>query len=168
MSASGSKGRKRGAVALGELVGKVLDPVTVKRGFATADLIAVWREIVGDRYADCTAPQKIVWPRGEEAAVKSGTLVLKVDGPKAILIQHELGQITERINGFLGYGAIGRIRLVQGPIAREAKVSSPDQALDGEAEERLSASLAGIGNDDLRAALKRLGRGVLTDNLKKR
>ena len=105
---------------LTELVGKVLAPVTARRGLATADLIAAWPDIVGARYADWTRPEKIVWPRNRgavEGAGEPALLVLRVDGPRAVLIQHETSQIVEKVNSFLGYGAIGQLRIVQGPVA---------------------------------------------------
>ena len=57
--------RRRGPIPLSELVGKIVAPVTAKRGFAAADLVAAWPDIAGSRFADCTRPEKIVWPRGE-------------------------------------------------------------------------------------------------------
>ena len=157
-----AKRGRRGPVALGELVGRVLDPVTARRGFATADLIAAWPEIVGARYADCTRPERIVWPRGEDATGAGGVLHLKVEGPRAILVQHELGQIIERINGYLGYAAIAKVRLVQAPVGSPRPRTQGDRPLDAEDEARLGEAISGVEDDGLRAALDRLGRGVLS------
>ncbi len=110
MADSDERRRTRGALPLSALVGRVIGPVAKRRGFATADLIAAWPEIVGARFADCTRPDKIVWPRGEANVDMPGVLTLKVDGPRAVLVQHELGQILERVNAFLGYGAVGQVR----------------------------------------------------------
>jgi hypothetical protein len=149
---------------LGELVGRILDPVTKKRGFATTDLIAAWPEIVGRKFADCTRPEKIVWPRGEEMEGAPALLILRVDGPRAIFVQHEAGQIIERVNAFLGYGAVGHIRIVQAPvkgtIPAEARTDAP---LDPEAEARLAHTIAALPEGGLRAALDKLGRGVFGD-----
>jgi hypothetical protein len=165
MTQPADKFRRRGAVALAELVGKVLAPVTAKRGFATADLLAAWPEIVGPRYADCTRPERVSWPRGEEAARKPGLLVLRVDGPRAIFVQHEAGQIIERVNGFLGYAAIGQMRIVQGPVGpRTPAPPAPARELRPVEEMRLAATVAGVADEDLREALARLGRGVLTQS----
>ena len=162
MDSSGTKPSRRGALALGELVGRVIDPVTRQRGFAATELLAAWPEIVGPRYADCTRPERIVWPQGEEAEGTPALLVLRVDGPRAILVQHEAGQIVERINGFLGYAAIGRVRLIQGPV-RQAKraVAPPSPELDPAAEARLAGALAEMPDGALRASLAELGRRVI-------
>ena len=116
-SPAAGKERRRGPVPLSELVGKVVDPVIARRGFATADLIAAWPAVVGQAFAACTQPERIVWPRAREGAEPgAGTLFLRVDGPRAIFLQHELPQIRERINALLGYAAIGQIRITQGPV----------------------------------------------------
>src|ERR1700732_3922657 len=113
--ATDGKERRRGPVPLAGLVGKVVDPVIVRRGFATADLISAWPTIVGQAYAECTQPERILWPRSAVGAEPApGVLFLKVDGPRAIFLQHELPQILERINALLGYGAIGQVRISQG------------------------------------------------------
>ena len=117
MSDKGAREKRRGPVPLAELVGKVVDPVIARRGFATADLISAWPAIVGQAYAECTQPERILWPRGREGAEPApGVLFLKVDGPRAIFLQHELPQILERINALLGYGAIGQVRISQGAV----------------------------------------------------
>jgi hypothetical protein len=150
----------RGPIAIGGLVGAIIDPVTRRRGFATADLIAAWPEVVGARYADCTRPEKIVWPRGENAG--PAQLVMRVDGPRAVLVQHEAGQILERVNAFLGYGAIGRLKIIQAPVERpQTPETAAARPLSAAEETRLGAAVAKVGEEPLRAALERLGRGVL-------
>jgi hypothetical protein len=169
MPASGGTTRKRGPVALAELLGKALDPLTARRGFATAELVAGWAEIVGARYADCSRPEKIVWPRGAESeAAHGGVLVVRIDGPRALLFQHEVGQIVERVNGFVGHGAIGKIRIVQGPIESRMKAEKPAPGpLDKNDEASLAATLDDVDDEGLRAALDRLGRAVISSRDKK-
>ncbi|HEY5081833.1 MAG TPA: DciA family protein [Bauldia sp.] len=162
MSDSNQKPSRRGPVALGELIGRVIDPVTKRRGFATTDLIAAWPEIVGSRFADCTRPEKIVWSRGEEMDGAPALLVVRVDGPRAIFVQHEAGQIIERVNAFLGYGAIGHLRIIQAPVSGGGMVeTTSERPLSADAEAELEARLSGVADKDLRSVLDRLGRGVL-------
>jgi len=162
MAESNEPQRKRGARSIAELVGDVIDPLTKKRGFATADLISAWPDIAGSRFAAVTRPAKIVWPRGEANDGAAGVLTLHVEGPSAILVQHELGQILERVNAFLGYQAVGQIRIVQAPVgqAKRRRLPAP-AALPPDGEARLASATAGVAEDGLRAALERLGRGVL-------
>jgi hypothetical protein len=168
MSEKGGSQNRRGAVKLSELVGKALDPVIARRGFATADLIAAWADIVGPRHAAWTAPEKITWPRDAKDGAGAGTLVLRVDGPRAILIQHELGQIVERVNAFFGYAAIARARIVQAPVTGAASqpAATTEPVLDKAGETALGEAIAGVESDALKAALDRLGRGILAKDFK--
>lgn len=165
MADTGGHLRKRGAVKLSDLVGRALEPAIARRGFATADLLANWPAIAGAALADFTAPEKILWPRDRTEEFAPGVLVLKVDGPKAIFVQHEAGEIVDRLNAFFGYAAIGQIRIVQGPIGRrQAKV--PERAGRTVDEPTLAAAVAPVESDALRAALERLGRQVLANPFK--
>lgn len=156
--------KRKGALSLGEIVGRVIEPVTARRGFAKADLIAIWPEIAGPMHASCTAPEKIVWPRHHPDAEEppAGTLFIRADGPRAIFVQHELPQIVERVNAFFGYRAVAQARIVQGPVgARAAKPAAP-LPVDEAADRRIASETAAVEDDRLRAALGRLGRGVFT------
>lgn len=157
--------RKRGAVRLSDLVGKALEPAIARRGFATADLLANWPAIAGSALAEFTAPEKILWPRDTSEEFAPGVLVLKVDGPKAIYVQHETAEIVERLNAFFGYAAIGQLRIIQGPVGKRLpKAPKRDgQPID---EPALAAAVAPVESDALRAALERLGRQVLANPLK--
>jgi hypothetical protein len=155
-------------MALAEIVGKALDPITARRGFATADLMAGWADIVGARYAECSLPEKIVWPRGATQDDSAGVLIVRVDGPRALYLQHEAGQIVERVNAFIGHGAIGRIKIVQGTVNARPTAHEPmRKPLGAQEEAELASTLAGVESDDLRAALDQLGRAVLGDRDKK-
>ena len=87
------------------------------------------------------------------------TLVLRVEGPAALEIQHLSALILERVNRFFGWQAIGRISLRQAPLRRRAapkRPAPPDPAL----AERIAESLPAIEDDSLRAALARLGAAI--------
>lgn len=156
--------KRKGAVHLSEVVGRVIEPVTARRGFAKADLIAVWPEIAGPMHASCTAPEKIVWPRHAETdAPSAGTLIIRAEGPRAIFVQHELPQIVERVNAFFGYRAVAQARVVQGPVTATAQKTVPPAALDEASALRIASATAAVEDDGLRAALERLGRGVFTN-----
>lgn len=157
-----TKGRKpRGPLALGALVGRVIDPVIARRGFAKAELLSAWPEIAGPLYASCTAPERIAWPRrGDTDEAGAGVLFLRVDGPRAILVQHELPAIVERINRYFGYRAIGQARIVQAPVGSTGKKNDPGVESDAAADAPLPPQLDGLEPSPLKDALARLGRGV--------
>lgn len=159
---------KSSAVALAELVGRALDPVTARRGFATAELIGAWADIVGGRYADCSRPERIVWPRGTANKDSPGTLVVVVEGPRALFLQHEADQIIERVNGFLGHGAVGRLKIVQGAMPSNDSAQGPTvMPLDATDKAKLDDTLADVESPGLRSALERLGQAVLAESNKK-
>ncbi len=152
--------RRRKTLALSELVAGVIAPVSDRRGYILADLRAAWPEIVGPRYADCSEPDRIDWPRGDESG-KPAQLRVRAEGPKSVLLQHELGQLMERLNAYLGYGAVDRIKLVQAPVSRKARPRATERRAVDEA--RLASAVSTIADDPLKDALKRLGRGVFGD-----
>ena len=144
---------------LRDVLGKTIGDTFRKQGFASAELVTRWTEIVGAEIAARSEPIKIQWLRpadGEER--EPGTLVLRVDGPSAIEIQHLTGVICERVNRFLGWRAIARIGLRQAPIRREAKKRA--RHVDQVAAARIAETLSDVGDDDLRAALARLGASI--------
>jgi hypothetical protein len=149
-------------LALSELVARVLAPVKGKRAYAMADLAAAWPEIVGPRYADCTYPERLDWVRGAAEAEGGGVLRVRADGPRSVLLQHELGQLTERVNTYFGYAAVASIRLLQGPVPRRTVRPAPAPARPVD-ETRLAEAVAAVGDRGLHDALLRLGRGIFSE-----
>jgi hypothetical protein len=144
---------------LAELLHKTLGDVFARQGFASAELVTRWTDIVGIEIAEHSQPERIHWPRpiaGQRPA--PGTLVLRVEGPTALEIQHLSGVILERVNRFLGWQAVGALRLRQAPLA--GKPATPAPSLDGPAAARIAADLAAITDEKLRDALARLGAAI--------
>ena len=98
---------------LSDLLASTLGDVLRAQGFASTEIISRWADIVGAEIAAHSEPLKINWPRqaGEEPA-EPATLVLRVEGPVALEIQHMSAVILERVNRFFGWQAIGRIALL--------------------------------------------------------
>ena len=67
-----------------------------------------------------------------------GILVLRVEGPTAIEIQHLSGVMLERVNRFFGWQAVGALRLRQAPLAPASK-SHPAPGPIPEATARIAA-----------------------------
>lgn len=149
---------------IGAYAARALDPAARARGFATTALLSEWPTIVGAELAQFTMPDRVVWPKrredSEEASLQRGhrgegaILVLRVEGPRAIEVQHRSGQILERVNSYFGYRAVAEMRILQAPVTRKAAPApSPALPLDPDA---LPPS-ATIEDRGLRAALLRLG-----------
>jgi hypothetical protein len=144
---------------LAELLHKTLGDAFAKQGFASTELVTRWAEIVGPEIAAHAEPEKIRWPRPVDGrAAEPGTLMLRVEGPAAVEIQHLAAVILERVNRFFGWQAVGELRLRQAPLNRRIRKAPP--APDHEAAARIAAGLADITDDRLRDALARLGAAI--------
>jgi hypothetical protein len=80
--------------------------------------------------------------------------VLRVEGPRAIEVQHRSSQILERVNTYFGYRAVVEMRILQAPVMRQAK---PAPSLDAPLDPDVLSSDVEIKDEGLRAALLRLG-----------
>ena len=154
-----NKPSQRGARPLAELLGACLSDAFRQQGFASAELVTRWTDIVGAEIAAHAEPMKVQWPRamGDDAPAP-GTLVLRVDGPAAIEIQHLAGVILERVNRFFGWQAVDRLALRQAPLSRRPKKVA--KTVDPEATARIAATLPDVTDEALRQALARLGAAV--------
>ena len=149
---------------LRELLGKLVGDAFARQGFASAELVTRWDDIVGHEIAAHSEPIKLQWPRGvhrEHADTEdgeAGTLVLRVEGPAAIEIQHLAGLICERVNRFLGWRAVGRLALRQAPLRR--RQGRTTRTMDPAATARIAENLSDIKDQELKEALARLGAAV--------
>jgi hypothetical protein len=140
-------------------VRRTLADTFARQGFASTELVTHWTDIVGQEIAAHCEPMRIKWPRGGDMeAPEPATLVLRVEGPVAIEIQHLSPVILERVNRFFGWRAVGRLALRQAPLARRA-APPPRPAPDPELAARLAATID-VADEDLRNALARLGAAI--------
>jgi hypothetical protein len=147
------------AKPLREIAGKIVGETFTRQGFASTELVTRWSDIVGVDIAAHSEPIKIQWARladGEQQ--EPGTLVLRVEGPAAIEIQHLANVICECVNRFFGWRAVARLALRQAPLRRGER--KPARTADPVAAARIAETLSGIGDDELRQALARLGASV--------
>jgi hypothetical protein len=147
------------AKPLRDLVGKVVGETFARQGFASAELVTRWPEIAGAEISAHSEPIKIQWTRPADGQEREpGTLILRVEGPAAIEIQHLSGVICERVNRFLGWRAVARLALRQAPLRHGERRAV--RSADTVAAERIAETLSDVGDDDLKAALARLGAAV--------
>src|SRR5215472_12711152 len=154
-----NKPSRPAAKPLRELLGKLVGDAFARQGFASAELVTRWHDIVGQEIAAHSEPIKLQWPRrtdGEDS--EAGTLVLRVEGPAAIEIQHLAALICERVNRFLGWRAVERLALRQAPLRR--RQTSPALKIDPAASAPIAENLSDIKDEELRQALARLGAAV--------
>lgn len=66
------------------------------------------------------------------------------------------------MNSFLGFGAVGRIKIVQKPMKKAPERPKPRLRPISSAEEaRIGKVVSGVEDEGLRQSLERLGRTIL-------
>ncbi|WP_162906679.1 DUF721 domain-containing protein [Algihabitans albus] len=138
-------------------------PLLKSRSAVEATLLLEWGRIVGSETALNTRPEKLRFagPKSPESGRSAGTLYLLVAPGFAPELQHSSRQVIERINGYLGWGAVARLALRQGPIPRTAEPRRPKpRRLSPQEEADIEAATADIRDERLRGALTRLARAV--------
>ncbi len=141
------------ATWLPKLAGQALG----RKALAFGSLIRDWPSLVGPRLAAHTLPLKLSFPPGRK---REGVLQLRVSGAAALDVQHSEPHIVERLNGFFGYRAVARLKLIQATMPRAAKQSRPGPP-DATVRQEVERLTAGVDDDALREALDCLGQAVL-------
>ena len=157
-----------GLKAIGSLVPGIARKAFQKYGFSASTLLTDWGAIAGRDLAQYTAPERLKWPRAERGEEDDdprqqprdrrragATLVLRVDGARALDVEYKSRQIIERINGYFGYPAIAELRIVQAPVSAPLAPRAPKPPA-----EPLWSEVAGVADPPLRTALARLGAEV--------
>jgi hypothetical protein len=131
-----------------------------RQGFNSSELVLRWSTIVGEDVAAHAEPLKIQWQKVPEGQPpQPGTLVLRVDGPAAIEIQHMSSVILERVNRYFGFAAIGKIAIRQAPL-RRPEAPRQGRRLDPQAVQSIADSLPEATDPALKDALARLGAAI--------
>ena len=148
------------AKPLSVLLSDVFSDAYAKQGFAARELVTRWAEIIGSELSAHCEPLKMQWPRPVEGQPQEpATLVLRVEGPMALEIQHASDVILQRVNRFFGWSAVGRLALRQGPLSRRERPRAAP-APDPREVEQIAQTLTSVEDDALRAALARLGATI--------
>ena len=147
---------KGGPPQAGALATRIMRPLikTGQSGKSLDEIRRQWRDIVGEKLAQMTEPEKLT------ASTATGrVLTIKVAGPAAPFVQHQTPLLLERCN--LAGADLAKLTIKQGAIARPlANVRPLSQPLSADEEALLLASLQAVGSPRLKAALLRLGRSV--------
>jgi len=162
MAVGEEREKRRGKMRpVGRELPRIAGRVLGKRGLGEAQLLAEWSAVVGDELAAETLPMKLSFPAGGR---RNGVLKLRVTSAAALSVQHREPQILERINGFLGYGAVARLALVQGPLPKRIRAAPPVRRplTAGEAA-ALAKRVSQVSDPALKSALERLGAAILSE-----
>ena len=145
---------------LAELTSEFLADAFKKQGFAATELVTRWKDIVGADIAAHAEPIKLQWPRevnGEPA--EPATLVLRVEGPVAIEIQHQSARDPGADQPLLRLAGGRADRAPPGAaVAAQGKAAPPK--LDAAEVARVEATLTDVTDDELGPRSARLGAAV--------
>ena len=159
---STTRGFKRTASLLSDRIRKAGE----SRGLAVSRLLTHWADIVGPDIAAVARPVKVGYGKGGLGA----TLTVLTTGPQAPMLEMQKDHLRDKVNAVYGYSAISRIRITQtaptgfaegqASFDHKPKQTKPQIAPDIAAEaDKVSRN---VNDEDLRAALERLGRNVLS------
>lgn len=159
----------RGFRPLADTATGLLDPLLRKRAGINLSLIQSWEDVVGAGLGQSSRPLRIMWPRRlhENDPFQPATLVIACEGFAAMRMQHETGEIINRVNGFLGFAAIGRIKIEQKPLSGKRERPLRKRVdLPPSQTRKIAGQTSIIEDDGLRSALERLGRSIAASKLK--
>ncbi len=152
---------RRGSLrSLAAMLPKVARSALGQRGFAENGIITDWPAIVGPTLAARSAPVKLAFPPGQR---REATLTVRVGGSLALELQHLEPLILERLNGYFGYRAVGRLKIQQGPLPIPPNARADPPPLEPVEEAEIARDVATIADERLREALAGLGRAVRRD-----
>jgi hypothetical protein len=147
--------------ALAATLPKVTKPVLQKHGSPYAAVIGEWANIVGAELAEVSLPEKLSAAAPNRGG---GSLTVRVAGAAATEFQHLAPQIIERINTFLGFGAVTRLKLVQAPLpGRRAARATPARPVTAATRAAIAARTSAVEDPALRDALTRFGEAIAAD-----
>ncbi|WP_170383913.1 DUF721 domain-containing protein [Ruegeria atlantica] len=159
---SSTRGFKRTATLLNGQIRRAGE----SRGFAVSRLLTHWVEIVGQDMAAIARPVNVGYGKGGIGA----TLTVLTTGPQAPMLEMQKEQLRNKVNAVYGYNAISRVRITQtaptgfaeGQASFDHKPKSAKPKIDPEIEAEADRTARDVHDGELRAALERLGRNVLS------
>ena len=158
---STTRGFKRTSSVLGDQIRRAGE----SRGFAVSRVLTHWSEIAGPDLAAIARPVKVSYNRAGIGA----TLTVLTTGAQAPMLEMQKEKLRERVNAAYGYSAISRVHITQtaptGFAEGQAEFTPAPPAATPKATPQITAdvhqTVTPVQDQDLRAALERLGRNVL-------
>ncbi len=159
---STTRGFKRTATLLSDRIRKAGE----SRGFAVSRLLTHWADIVGPDITAIARPVKVGYGKGGFGA----TLTVLTTGPQAPMLEMQKDRLRDKVNAVYGYNAISRIRITQtaptgfaeGQASFEHRPKQAKPTIAPEVVAEADKVTRAVHDQDLRAALERLGRNVLS------
>ena len=135
-----------------------------KYGRGYGELLANWPAIVGEALAANTRPERLRRASAPGVTGGAGTLLVRVREGHALAVQHEVGRIVERINGYFGYEVVRSLKVMQGPLPPRKTAGRAPLEPAPAARTTVEAAVAPLDDERLRQALGRLGCSIAAAN----
>jgi len=143
-------------------IGAQLEPVIRKKSGFDVKLLDNWSQIIGAQLGRFCTPVKVKKSRSvTDGKEKTAILLIECDGFSSIKIQHQADEIIEKINQFLGFHAIDKIKIVQKPRHRIAGMNVPTRALSQHELAWIEEQTNLIEDSDLRTSMQQLGKNII-------
>ena len=155
--------RLKKTVGIGSALSPLIKRSFGKRGFQNSAILTDWDMIVGKRLVKYSVAERILY---KKAMRTQGVLHIKVFGAMATEFDHQSNLIIEKINQYMGYKAVGSIKLhhTQEIPARDDKLKKEKTVLkitpDDFDEQGLHDVIDGLEEGALKEQLTRIGKHV--------
>lgn len=147
---------------ISNLIGEISRPFFQQQGLIDERLVFYWAQIVGDKLAQYSFPVKLIGQQGQMNMPR--ILEVLVNPGAALEITYAKNAIITKINQFFGYALISDIRLKHGQIQKNDK-KLPERfkrTLNIQENEHIESLVTSIQDENLRNALKNLGKALLS------
>ncbi len=153
--------RRRRTTSVSRVASSLVSKAVRAKGFAEAEIVTRWGRIVGADLAKATVPIKLQFPRGRR---DGATLHVKTVSAFAPVLQQRADHVIELVNRFLGYAAVSRLQVTQGPLPiATVRKDIEKKPLNRHQQDELNSLVGGGELSPLREAVKSLGERVLSN-----
>lgn len=116
-----------------------------------------WQDIIGQEWAEQTAPVKITFPR--QRARSQGALTIAMPRGLTMAMQYRQSQILVRLNAFLGAETIVRLHFTHA-TALSPRPTASLRTLSARETAHISHAVAGVSDSALRESLEAFGQSL--------
>lgn len=120
-------------------------------------ILTHWPQIVGEKFAQLSLPEKITFPFGKKT---EGTLHLSVTSAGSILVQSVQDLILDHVNRFFGYKAVSRLYMTHGLVITPKPSLPPPEPIAPAIEEWVQKETETIQDPELKECLASLGTSL--------